>query len=235
MNTLYTFGCSYTQGFNRSENNNNYIRFKEYRNGNLPKDWPTLLSEKMGFELKNYGENASGNNQIFQEICSHCDEFNEGDVVIIGWTFIDRYRWVDYENDTWVKHGSGNINEQHISQSTHEEIVYNRTHPFYIEEIYNYEKIIDELSFNKKFKVYYWSAAENNIITNIPTEKLRGIKKYILSDQIHPDNNNLRQIITKRGGLTIIEETNGVVVDFHLGESGHRIQSELFYKHINTL
>ena len=65
MNTLYTFGCSYTQGFNRSENNNIYIRFKEYRNGNLPKDWPTLLSEKIGFKLKNYGENASGNNQIF--------------------------------------------------------------------------------------------------------------------------------------------------------------------------
>jgi len=232
MNTLFTFGCSYTQGFNLSENNNNYCRFKEYRNGDLPKDWPTLLSEKLGFELKNYGENASGNNQIFQEICSHCNEFSDGDIVIIGWTFIDRYRWVDYENNTWVKHGSGNINEQHISKSTHEEIVYNRTHPFYIEEIYNYEKIIDELSFNKNFKVYYWSAAENNIITNIPTEKLRGIKKYILSDQIHPDNNNLRQIITKKGGLTIIEETNGLVVDFHLGESGHKIQSELFYKHI---
>jgi hypothetical protein len=232
MNTLFTFGCSYTQGFNRSENNDFYRRFKEYRNGYLPKDWPTLLSEKLGFELKNYGENASGNNQIFQEICSHCNEFSDGDIVIIGWTFIDRYRWVDYENNTWIKHGSGHVNEKQISKSTHEEIVYNRTHPFYIEEIYNYEKIIDELSFNKNFKVYYWSAAENNIITNIPTEKLRGIKKYILSDQIHPDNNNLRQIITKKGGLTIIEETNGLVVDFHLGESGHKIQSELFYKHI---
>ena len=234
MSNLFVFGCSYTQGFNRCKDNKNYQLFKEYRGGNLPKDWSTLLSEKMGFELKNYGEDASGNNQIFQEICSHCDEFNEGDIVIIGWTFIDRYRWVEYENNTWAKHGSGHINEQHIGKSTHEEILYNRTHPLYIEEIYNYEKIIDELSFNKKLKVYYWSAAENNIITNIPTEKLREIKKYILSNQIHPDNNNLRQIITKNGGLTIIEETNGVVVDFHLGESGHKIQSELFYKHINA-
>ena len=232
MNTLYTFGCSYTQGFNRSENNESYKLFKDYRGGNLPKDWSTLLSEKLGFELKNYGEDASGNNQIFQEICSHCDEFNGGDIVIVGWTFIDRYRWVDYENNTWKKHGSGHINENYITKSTHEEIVYNRTHPFYIQEIYNYEKIIDELSFNKKFKVYYWSAAENNIITNIPTEKLREIKKYILSDEIHPDNNNLRQIITKKGGLTIKEETNGFVNDIHLGESGHKIQSELFYKHI---
>jgi hypothetical protein len=232
MNTLFTFGCSYTQGFNRGESNDFYRRFKEYRNGNLPKDWPTLLSEKLGFELKNYGEDASGNNQIFQEICSHCDEFNGDDIVIIGWSFIDRYRWVDYDNNIWKKLGSGKISYDFISESTHEEIVYNRTHSLYIDEIYNYEKIIDELSFNKKFKVYYWSAAENNIITNIPTEKLRGVKKYILSDQIHPDNNNLRQIITKKGGLTIIEETNGLVVDFHLGESGHKIQSELFYKHI---
>jgi hypothetical protein len=232
MSNLFVFGCSYTQGFNRSKDNKKYQLFKEYRGGNLPKDWSTLLSEKLGFELKNYGEDASGNNQIFQEICSHCDEFNEGDIVIIGWTFIDRYRWVEYENNTWAKHGSGDINEQHIGKSTHEEILYNRTHPLYIEEIYNYEKIVDELSFNKKFKVYYWSSAENKIITDIPTEKLRQIKKYILSDQIHLYNNNLRQIITKKGGLTITEETNGFIDDHHLGESGHKVQSELFYKHI---
>ena len=232
MSNLFVFGCSYTQGFNRSKDNKNYQLFKDYRGGDLPKDWPTLLSEKMGFELKNYGEDASGNNQIFQEICSHCGEFNDGDVVIIGWTFIDRYRWVDYNENKWMKHGSGHIIGQHITKSTHEEIVYNRTHPLYIEEIYNYEKIIDELSFNKKFKVYYWSAAENKIINDIPTEKLRQIKKYILSDQIHLDNNNLRQIITKKGGLKIIEETNGSINDHHLGESGHKVQAELFYKHI---
>jgi hypothetical protein len=232
MSNLFVFGCSYTQGFNRSKDNKNYQLFKDFRGGDLPKDWPTLLSEKIGFELKNYGEDASGNNQIFQEICSHCDEFNDGDIVIIGWTFIDRYRWVDYNENKWKKHGSGHIIGQHITKSTHEEIVYNRTHPLYIEEIYNYEKIIDELSFNKKFKVYYWSAAENKIINDIPTEKLRQIKKYILSDQIHLDNNNLRQIITKKGGLTIIEETNGSINDHHLGESGHKVQAELFYKHI---
>jgi hypothetical protein len=232
MSNLFVFGCSYTQGFNRSKDNKNYQLFKNYRGGDLPKDWSTLLSEKLGFNLNNYGEDASGNNQIFQEICSHCDEFNEGDIVIIGWTFIDRYRWVDYGKNTWKKLGSGKINFDFIGESTHEEIVYNRTHPFYIEEIYNYEKMIDQLSDSKKFKVYYWSAAENNIITNIPTEKLRQIKKYILSDQIHPDNNNLRQIITKMGGLTIKEETDGFINDYHLGESGHKVQSELFYKHI---
>lgn len=232
MNTLFTFGCSYTQGFNRNKDNKNYQLFKEYRGGKLPKDWPTLLSEKMEFELKNYGEDASGNNQIFQEICSHCNEFNGGDIVIIGWTFMDRYRWVDYEDNTWKKHGSGHVDGNYITKSTHEEIVYNRTHSFYVEEIYNYEKIIDELSFNKNFKVFYWSAVENTIITDIPTEILIRIKKYILSNQIHLNGNNLRQIITKNGGLTIIEETNGFIPDYHLGESGHRIQSELFYKHI---
>lgn len=232
MSNLFVFGCSYTQGFNRCKDNKNYQLFKEYRGGNLPKDWSTLLSEKLGFELKNYGEDASGNNQIFQEICSHCDEFNEGDIVIIGWTFIDRYRWVNYNENRWEKLGSGKIKGDFISESTHEEIVYNRTHSLYVDEIYNYEKMIDELSFNKKFKVYYWSSAENKIITDIPTEKLRQIKKYILSDQIHLDNNNLRQIISKKGGLTIIEETNGSVIDYHLGESGHKVQSELFYNHV---
>ena len=35
------------------------------------------------------------------------------------------------------------------------------------------------------------------------------------------------------GGKTISEETKDIVLDrIHFGESGHRIQGELFFKHI---
>lgn len=230
MSNLFVFGCSYTQGFNNSKNNEFYGLFKKYRGGNLPKDWSTLLSEKLGFELKNYGEDASGNNQIFQEICSHCYEFNVGDIVIVGWTFIDRYRWVDYENNTWKKHGSGHINGNYITKSTHEEIVYNRTHPFYIEEIYDFEKIIDRLSKEVGFEIYYWTII-NELIYNQPKEILNQ-KKYLLNDKIKDEFDNAFTIILKNGGLRVVEETNGQINDWHMGESGHKVQSELFYNHI---
>jgi hypothetical protein len=41
--------------------------------------------------------------------------------------------------------------------------------------------------------------------------------------------------IIKMGGKTIFEETDGKVIDMiHLGESGHIIQSELFYNYITS-
>ena len=30
----------------------------------------------------------------------------------------------------------------------------------------------------------------------------------------------------------IVEETNGIVIDDHMGEFGHKNQAEYFYKHI---
>jgi len=41
--------------------------------------------------------------------------------------------------------------------------------------------------------------------------------------------------IIKMGGKTIESETNGIVNDpVHLGESGHIVQSELFYDYIKS-
>jgi hypothetical protein len=34
------------------------------------------------------------------------------------------------------------------------------------------------------------------------------------------------------GGKTIEKETKGVVQDYHLGDSGHQKQAELFYENI---
>ena len=82
MNTLFTFGCSYTADF-ETNNIENYLKYKEYRGGLYPKSWPTLLSEKMGMNVKNYGIGGTGNQSIFEQFCIHCDEINENDVVIM--------------------------------------------------------------------------------------------------------------------------------------------------------
>ena len=66
MNTLFTFGCSYTEDYNTCRVDT-YVDYKNHMGGQYPKSWPIVLSENLNFNLKNYGEGASGNQQIFHE------------------------------------------------------------------------------------------------------------------------------------------------------------------------
>ena len=81
-NTLHTFGDSYTEG---------------QRGGNLPKSWSEILGEKLNMEVKNYGIGGNSNPQIFDDVCNKSHEFNKGDIVIINWTYKDRFRWASTE------------------------------------------------------------------------------------------------------------------------------------------
>ena len=140
MNKLFTFGCSYTEGFSDEYSQSDvYLEYKKFRGGNFPKSWPQILSEKLGMEPHNYGEGASGNQQIFNTFCIKCREFNEGDIVIIGWSFPERYR-IAIDDNSWLKLGPGLAPAEYISQKTHEEILVNRTLKPYKDELYDYEK-----------------------------------------------------------------------------------------------
>jgi hypothetical protein len=41
--------------------------------------------------------------------------------------------------------------------------------------------------------------------------------------------------VNKRGGMTIFRETNEEIPDTHLGESGHKIQADLFYEYLTDV
>lgn len=229
MTTLYTFGCSYTEGFKMVHDN--YKKYFEFLDNRVPKSWPNILSEKLDCYLKNYGEGASGNQQIFCEICKKSDEFKRNDIVIVQWSFIERYRIAD-NNGGWLKKGPGSQIESNneLNNDCHESIVINRTQKQYIEEIYDYEKIIDRLSKEVGFEIYYWTII-NDLIYNLPKNKLNQ-KKYLLHDYIIDQHDNIFSVVLKNGGKWISDETNNQINDQHMGESSHKIQADLFYKHI---
>lgn len=231
MSCLYTFGCSFTEGY-ETTNSPTYLKYKEYKGGMYPKVWPELLSEKLNLDLKNYGEGASGNQQIFVEICKRSHEFKKSDIVIIGWSFMQRYRMA-LDDNNWIKLGPGAINNSiPLLDSTHNEIVLNRTLRPYYNEIYDFENIINTLSKSIGFDVYYWSFDET-LIYNLPKELLHQ-KKYLLNNLMKDHHWSPFTLIFDRGGKRIIEETDGLIDDWHMGESGHRIQAELFYEHITN-
>lgn len=64
MNTLHTFGCSFTAFYLGS--GHDYKDYVNFRNGSLPKTWPELLSDKLGSNLLNYGFGGNSNYEIFK-------------------------------------------------------------------------------------------------------------------------------------------------------------------------
>lgn len=237
MSRLFTFGCSYTEDFERvieTTKNSNFIpaqrRYIEnYLGGRIPKSWPQLLSEKLGFELKNYGVGGMSNYQIFEEICEHSDEFKNADVIIIGWTHITRFRWIGDGND-WspvFSQYTDNISKI-MSETTFNEVLIQRTKKLYIKELYYYQKLLEQLSKSIGFEIYFWSSDDD--IINKEGKDFLNDKKYLLNNNIN-ETTSVFCLINNNGGKTINQETNGEIPDNHLGESGHKVQAELFYNH----
>lgn len=240
MGTLFTFGCSYTEDFERvieTTKNSDFIpaqrRYVEkYLGGRIPKSWPQLLSEKLGFELKNYGVGGMCNYQIFEEICEHSDEFKNDDIVIVGWTHITRFRWA-FNNGGWSSIFSDftETTSELMSKITHSEILVNRTRKSFVNELYQYQKLIEQFCKLLGVELYFWSSDDNIIYKE--NKQFITEKKYLLNNLIS-HTNNVFNIIQKNDGKTINEETNGEIPDNHLGESGHKVQAELFYNHIKN-
>jgi hypothetical protein len=248
MTTLFGFGDSFTGGHFQDKTFKPYIKWKEFRGGNLPPIWIDLLGEKLNMDVMNYGHGGNSNQETFETICKNSHQFKKGDLVIINWTEVHRFRWAGIGNHRageglfdvpyWRRISAASDDHEEIRDQTKMDIIENKSSILYIDEIYNYEKIIDSLSNAVGFNVFYWSG-DSNVIYTLPKEKLYQ-KKYIINDLIIENNNpNVFKVggvffdtIKKYGGLTVKEETNGDCTDTHLGESGHRVQFELFYNYI---
>jgi hypothetical protein len=262
MSTLHAFGDSFTEGNPDDVEFMPFIKWKEFRGGNLPKSWVELLSEKLEMDYKIVAVGGANNNEIFENVCKNCNNFKKDDIVIINWTYMHRFRWsameiypdgifVNQDKNgnpyyTWRKYGINDDRPEdynYIKRDTKYEIIENRLTNLYLEEIYNWENIIEKLSQSIGFNLFFWSA-DISLIYSLPSQRFHQ-KKYILNDSIIPGSyehlegkgSDIFRYIYEMGGRFIIDETEGKVIDGHFGESGHKVQSELFYnyiiKHIN--
>jgi hypothetical protein len=228
MGKLFLFGCSYTAEYDliRTEYRNYYY----YRGGNFPPTWGQLLAKKLNLELVNFGLGANGNDEIFQNVCQNSFEFQPDDVVIIGWSYMFRFRWTVPGHKQWSRLSPHNNLPHIISETTTNEIVLNRTHRLYIEQVYDFEKIIERLSDSVGFKVFFWSS-DNEII--YCDDEIRKLPKYIANNYIGKGETIFHEVF-RRNGQRIVEETNGKLDDLHFGETGHFILSELFHSYITN-
>jgi hypothetical protein len=82
---LKSFGCSFIYGSDLIDVNN---------------AWPALLATQLGYGFKCYARPGSGNLQIAERVLNQIANSNNSDLFVIGWTWIDRFDYIDV-NDKW--------------------------------------------------------------------------------------------------------------------------------------
>lgn len=243
MGNLFTFGCSYTDSF---ENNmiHPYVRYKEYK-GYFPRTWNDMLAEKIGLNLINYGVGGSGNDYIFQNFLTHLDEYKTDDVVIVQWTYNTRFKWTIDKPDggrRWIHNHTplfqevldyfkSNLTMDEFSKKFTEILTLERSYEIYMEDTINYERIINEYANYKGFKVYFWDGDyydKAKILFEKSKYPYRRISLKYMDIGLFTE-------VFRRGGQTISMETNCIIDDGHMGETGHKILFEVLYEEISSI
>ena len=82
---LKSFGCSFIYGSDLADTNN---------------AWPALLAAQLGYSFKCHARPGSGNLQIAERVLNQIADSNDSDLFVIGWTWIDRFDYIDV-HDHW--------------------------------------------------------------------------------------------------------------------------------------
>lgn len=211
MSTLHTFGCSHTAPFENSERKE-YTEYKKFNGDKFPKIWPEILSEKLMFDLNNLAIGGSSNYEIFQSFCDNIENLKENDIVIIGWSYKERFRVVDPIENRFFRVGPGFVPKiAGVSSSAMEEIIVNRMESKWVDEILSWEKIIKKICELINVKLLIWSF-----------------------DKTIPKHDGfLITLLKQYGATTIFDETKGKVIDYHFATKGHIAQAEYFLDVIN--
>lgn len=248
MNSLYTFGCSFTAEYfpvGYLNMPSKYDEYKEWRKGSLPDVWPKLLASKLNYNCENKAVGGSSNYEIFRQFINVLEHIKQNDILIFGWTSILRYNVANFCDNNFnniLPNTNIPVNCLRLSQQTLEEMTYNRSHSVWLTEIHGYIKLINILIKSLGAHVFHWTS-DDHIFNN--ESDFVNEKNFILPKSIDGSNvlfdmmgylATLCAIETNNGELNakIIEETKGLVEDCHFGEHGHKYQAEYFYKHIKN-
>jgi len=237
MKKLWTFGCSFTADFypvGYEHIPSTYDEYKKFKGGTLPDVWPTILAEKLNYDVRNCAVGGSSNYNILKQFINVIDNINDGDILIFGWTQLVRFCAVnelEYRMIEMLPRQSYDVNVGY-SKTTIDEILVNRSHPLWAEEIQNWIKFINDYCRLKNVEVFHWNS--DTLIFDMDSKFIED-KKYILP----PKENHLKTTsmihyfsYSLGSPLTIKQETENKVNDLHLGEIGHIKQAEYFYNHI---
>jgi hypothetical protein len=200
---LWIFGDSFSDEFtppdydNKSDFRTLYVNYKGY----VPKVFGQLISEELDLEYRNHAEQGECNDGIFQNICDFSNEIKDGDIIIINWSYPNRFR-IASKNGYWLRivpnYEPDSKLRGDVRMETINEILINRDSDLFINEVDSKIKFIK-------------NAFKNNLIINWASF-----------------NHEYKLALFLNEYESISKETNGVINDGHYSENSHIKLSEYF-------
>jgi hypothetical protein len=209
VNTIYTFGDSFTFGHGCVEN----CSFKEYYKYKKEDDdiWPNLLSKKIEMNVSNYGKNAFCNEQIFDSIIKNFDLIKENDIVIIEKTYHNRLSVPN--NSEWISALSIDY--------TIEETWRNK-----LEKVFSKEETETLINFQYYFSPKKLYEKRNN-------DRFDFLKKILVNNTKVKDCIIWDMPKIYDSFESVKTATNGEFIDFHFSFKGHKQFAEYMENIIN--
>lgn len=93
---LKSFGCSFIFGTDLADDG----RGGRYATASKH-SWPALIAKHKNYAYTCYARPGSGNLRILEQVINQ-STISEDQIFIIGWSWIDRFDYVDYTNDQWI-------------------------------------------------------------------------------------------------------------------------------------
>lgn len=207
--TVWCFGDSLSTPFNKEPftGSDEYVDYKGY----VPKIYPQIISEKLNMNLKYFSDSGRDNYSIFESVCEVADKIKEDDIIIIGWSHIDRFRVVQTDGiwksilplpSKYFKYWDmiPNFNKEFFQMMLVNRIDKEKN---YADELNNWIKLLNTCF--KDNKIIHWTAFKQPLINCIYFENID----------------------------LIVNETNGEIKDRHYSELGHQQLSGIFLDIIN--
>jgi hypothetical protein len=171
---LHVFGDSFTQTFKShitggSAWGNKYMDYI----GEVPENYTELIANHFDYDLYNHAVGGCSNYTIFDKFFENRKNISQGDIVIFGWTAINRFRIANHQNryvDILPNTPHPKQNDD-VDLRTTQEIAINRdSYSIYWKELEQFVKIINELLKNNIVYHWSWSLPSSTIVDNIWSE-----------------------------------------------------------------
>lgn len=217
---LWIFGDSFGDRFSdydvvKYHDSDYRVRYHKWK-GYSPLSYGEVISKELGCDIEILSSAGSSNTEIFHTFISKMDEIAEGDLVIVNWTYLNRFRIANDNNEfdkVMIQAGCKSPNSL-VDIKSLEEIGVNRnSHTIYYKEVSDYSKVIKKIC-NNKIYTFIWTFMNHS-------EKMdKYIKEFY--DEVKSINNL----------ETITQETLGTIVDGHYSEYAHQQLADEILKNI---
>ena len=198
---IHVFGDSFSVTFKQHKESNSSWFLDYYKVINeIPESYCELIANHYDYQLCNYSMGGCSNYTIFDTFLENYENISKNDLVIFGWTSINRFR-IASQNNTFVDilpfTSVPKQNDDVNLQSTHEIAVNRDSYNIWWKEISNNIKVINKLLNGINTYHWTWSEPQTHIGDNIWSSEDIEMKRIMIADTWKNIDIDVKNAITR--------------------------------------